>query len=103
MTERLAIPAWTTPPTTIETWIDALNQHVGPVKLTRDGPTEGWFEIESRRVAGYAMIEGPHVSALNFEIHAVDPLPPVRDLEAACLAIGWELHVDDEDENDDED
>jgi hypothetical protein len=103
MTERVAIPAWGTPPTTIAAWVEALETHLGPVDIDREGPNEAWLDVQERLVRGFAVIEGPHVSAVNFEIEAEDPLPAVRDLDAACLAIGWELHIDDEDGPDDDD
>lgn len=102
MIERLAIPAWDTKPTLIAAWVEALEQHLGPVEFDRDGPTEAWFDVDSRVVRGFAMIEGPHIAAINFEIDADDPLPAVRDLDQACVSIGWELHIDDEDSEDDD-
>ena len=49
------------------------------------------------------MIEGGHAAAINFELHGIDPNPSTRALEAASAALGWELHVDEDDEDGDED
>jgi len=103
MTERIAIPAWNTESTPIATWVEALETRLGPVVMERDGPDGAWLEVDSRLVRGYAMLEGPHIVAVNFEIEAKDPDFAIRDIESACEAIGWELHIDDDPDADQDD
>ena len=52
---------------------------------------------------GFAVLAGPHVEAVNFEIQ--EPVPPEVDrlLEEAAAAIGWEIHPDEPDEDDEDD
>jgi hypothetical protein len=102
MIEYLAIPAWQTPPTPLGAWVQALGDE--SVTVTRDGSGVAWLEIAGLRVRGYVQIENGQATAINFELHALDPDPATRVLEAAASALGWELHADDdEDEDDDQD
>ena len=104
MTEYLAIPAWQTPPTPIDAWVGRLAEASGaPVGLTREGSGVAWLELAPLRVRGYVQVENGQAAAINFELHALDPGPAARVLEAAAAALGWELHADDEDEADEDD
>ena len=104
MTEFLAIPGWQTPPTTLSTWVETLEARGGPtVVVERDSPQGAWIHLEAMGVHGFAVLAGSHVEAVNFEIQ--EPVPPEveRLLGEAAAAIGWEIHPDEPDEEDDED
>jgi hypothetical protein len=104
MIERLAIPAWQTAPTPLTAWVGAMESGLGPVDLDRDGKTIAWIDIPSRRVRGYAILESGNVTAINFELFAPDPAESLAALEATTAGLGWELHIDDDpDEDDDKD
>ncbi len=103
MVEYLALPAWNTPETTVDAWVVALSESAGPVIVSREGPGVAWLEVAPMRLRGYVVIEGGHAAAINFEVHDPDHGPSTRALEAASVALGWELHPDDEDEDEDED
>jgi hypothetical protein len=47
-------------------------------------------------------IDGGDVEAINFELHADEPAQAVAVLESVADGLGWELHSDDGDEDDDE-
>lgn len=103
MIERLAIPAWQAPPRTLEDWKTALESinDAGTVDLERESGTVYWFELPARRLRGYAMLENSEVTAINFEFHAADPAPILAEVEALATRLGWELHEDDDDEDED--
>lgn len=104
MIERLAIPAWQAPSRTLDDWKAALESinEAGVVNLERESGTVYWFELPARRVRGYAMLENSEVTAINFEFHAVDPTPTLAEVEALATRLGWELHEDDDDEEDED-
>jgi hypothetical protein len=104
MPEYLAIPAWKTPPTPLDAWVERLTEFAGPVIVRRESSTVAWLEVAPLRVRGYVVIENGHASAINFELSDLDPEPATKALEAAAGALGWELHADDgeDDEDDDE-
>ncbi len=105
MPEYLALPAWNTPPTTVDAWVVGLAEAGGPVVVRRESPTVAWLEAAPLRLRGYVMIEDGHATAINFEVHDPDPGGPAnRAVEAAAAALGWEVHPDDgEDEAEDDD
>ena len=104
MIELLAIPGWQTGPTKLDAWVAALEETCGaPVTVVRESPQGSWVAAGSIRIRGFAILAGPHVEAINFELSDPDPAPATSLLEAASAAIGWEIHPDDEDEEDDED
>ncbi len=103
MREYLAIPAWRTPPTPLAAWVAGLTEAAGPVAVRPDPPSAFWLEVAPLRLRGFALIEEGHASAINFELHDPDPDPATRAIEAAALALGWEIHADDEDDPDDDD
>jgi hypothetical protein len=102
MIEWLAIPAWRTPETTLEAWVDRLELQAGQaVVVERDPPEGAWIHLETIGVRGFAVLAGQHVEAINFEIDDRDTGAAARFLEEAASAIGWEIHPDDEDDEDD--
>jgi hypothetical protein len=111
MTELLALPGWNTPPTPLEAWSEALRSAGHPVATTRESTGVAWLEVGALRLRGYAVLQGDHVEAINFELAgtagATGPeTDPARTaVERAAAALGWEVHEDDgeEDDVDDED
>lgn len=102
MTERLAIPAWNTPPTSLDDWSKAI-QALGPEVVTnRESTGVAWLEVGAIRLRGYAMLQGAHVEAINFETSAADPAPALALLAQAAAALGWELHEDDDEDGEDD-
>jgi hypothetical protein len=105
MTEVLALPGWKTPPTSLVAWADALRtaRHDHEVTTTRESTGAAWLEIPALRVSGYAVLLGEHVEAINFELAGTDDeADPARAaVEEAAAALGWEVH-DDDGEADDE-
>jgi hypothetical protein len=104
MIELLAIPGWQTGPTLLSDWVARLEEEVGgPVVVKQDPPQGAWIEVGQVRLRGFAMLAGPHVEAINFEVTAPDPTAATRLLEAASAAIGWEIHPDEEEDEDEDD
>lgn len=104
MIEFLAIPGWQTPPTTLAEWVARLEEEAGPaVIVERESPQGAWVHLEAMGVHGFAVLAGPHVEAINFEVQ--EPITPEvgRLLERAASAIGWEIHPDDPDDDEDDD
>lgn len=104
MIEFLAIPGWQTPPTTLAAWVAQLEIMGGPtVVVERESPQGAWIHLEALGVHGFAVLAGPYVEAVNFEVQ--EPVPPevTHFLEEAAAAIGWEIHPDDPDEDDEDD
>ncbi len=104
MTELLAIPSWKTEPTTLDTWVARLGELAGsPATLERVPPDGAWIVVGAKRVRGFAMLAGPHVEAINFELVDHDPAPATRYLEEVAASLDWELHPDDDEDGDDKD
>ena len=78
MIELLALPGWQTPPTTLDAWVAQLEARRRPDVDRRPASRPGvaWLEIAALRLRGYAMIEGRHVEAINFEL--ARPRPRAR-------------------------
>ncbi len=102
MLELLAIPAWNTPPKTVEDWTEALQSQGAVVTLERESPAAVWLEVGALRFRGYALCEGRKLEAINFELADPDPAPALKLLEAAAATLGWELHADDDEDSDDD-
>jgi hypothetical protein len=103
MLEILAIAARDTAPTTLDAWVDALRVASGlDVVISREPPDGAWLEMGALRTRGYAVLQGTHVDAINFELSAPNPEPVVDVLAAAATALRWELHEDEDDEDDDD-
>ncbi len=96
MRELLALPGWKTAPTTLETWTDRLQG-----KVVRDSD-EVWLEVPASHFRGYVVIEDDHVSAINFELPERDPDASIALLEKAVADLGWELHADVEEDDEDD-
>lgn len=103
MIELLVVPDWQTPPRTLDDWVAQLSGLVDRVEVSRESTTVSWLEIGSLRLRGYAVLDGQHVEAINFELNAPDPGPAALVVEAAAQALGWEVHTDDPDDETDED
>lgn len=102
MIELLALPGWQAPPTTLDDWIARLTALAGPVAVTRESRAASWLEIDALRLRGYVVLEGRRVEAINFELADPDPAPATRAIEAAARALGWEVHPDEPEEDDEE-
>ena len=100
--ERLAIPGWQSAPTTLDDWVGQLAASGGPVTVTRESTGVSWLEIGPLRLRGYAVTEGVHVEAINFELNDPDPTAGLAAIEAAARALGWEIHEDDSEDSDDD-
>ena len=104
MTEFLAIPGWQTGPTTLDAWTTRLQERSsGPVTLKRDPPDGAWLVIDALRLRGYAILAGPNVEAINFEVDDPEPAIAARFLEETVASLGWEIYPDDDGEDDDDD
>ena len=101
MIERLCIPAWNAPPRTLADWRDQLQGRGLAPRIVRE-PDATWLVVEPLGLRGLAVLEGANLSALHVEIEAADPAPALALLEESAAALGWEVH-DDEDDPDDED
>jgi hypothetical protein len=101
MLEYLALPAWNSPPTSVDAWVVQLSE-TGAVVLSRESSTVTWLEVASLRLRGYVIVESGHATAINFELHAVEPAPATRAIIKAAQALGWEIHADDGEDQDDE-
>jgi hypothetical protein len=103
MIELLALPGWQASATTLEEWVARLSEAAGAVEVTRESSGVAWLEVRGLRLRGYAVIEaGEHVEAVNFELTAPDPGPAARAVAEAAAALGWEVHQEDEEEDDGE-
>jgi hypothetical protein len=103
MIELLAIPGWQTPPTSLEDWVRRLADLAGiPVELERESPQATWIMLPTLRLRGFAVLAGPHVEAINFEVAEPDPTRATSLIAAAATALAWEIHAEDEPEEDDE-
>lgn len=105
MIELLVVPDWQAEPRTLDEWVVQLSGLVDRVEVSRESAGVSWLEIGSLRLRGYVVLEGQHVEAINFELNDPDPAPATQVIEAAARALGWEVHQDDDadDESDDED
>ena len=101
MIELLAIPGWQTQPTTLDEWVRRLAELAGkPVELERESPQATWIMLPALRFRGFAVLAGPHVEAINFEVAEPDPTRATSLIAAAATALGWEIHAEDEGEDD---
>jgi hypothetical protein len=101
MIELLVLPGWQTKPTPLDAWIARLETHGGPVVVTRESTAASWLEIGSLRLRGYAMLAGRVVEAINFELPPSGPESATRAITAAAEELGWEVHPDDDEADDD--
>ncbi|GIW86270.1 MAG: hypothetical protein KatS3mg108_0594 [Isosphaeraceae bacterium] len=97
MFQRLAIPAWSTPPRTLEDWVAAFADHGFPAAIEDASDEDAVLTVESLGLRAFASLEAGRLLALDFDIEAADPVPVFDHLSAVTAALGWELH----DESDD--
>jgi hypothetical protein len=102
MIELLALPGWRTPPTPLDAWVARLTTPGASVVVARESSDVSWLEVAPLRLRGYAMLAGPFVEAINFELSAPDPAPAAHAVVAAAEALGWEVHRDDDADGDDD-
>ncbi len=101
MIELLAIPQWKQSPRPLADWVAAFETLNLAPEVQREDDDGIWIELGSLRTRGYAVIEGGLATAVNFEIHATDPTEARSVLEQAASSLGWELHEEDDDDEDD--
>jgi hypothetical protein len=101
MIELLALPGWKTSPLPLDAWVVKMRELGHAPTLVREDANACWLEVGALRLRGYAVIEGGHLSAINFELADPDPRPALDAIEAAALALGWEVYPDEPGEEDD--
>jgi hypothetical protein len=95
MIELLALPAWDAPPRSPADWAAELAALGHPATVARAPDGDTWIEVAPLRLRGFVVIEDGLAAAINFELHDPDPAPASRLVEAAATALGWEVHPDD--------
>jgi hypothetical protein len=97
--EWLAIPAFGAPPRTLDDWASALADLGYALEIEPDNPEGATLRIDSLGVEGYADLEGPNITAIDFTL--TDDAPPgvLTILREAANRLGWELHAETEDED----
>ena len=102
MTELLALPAWDTPPTSLDAWSGRFANHGHPPVVSREGSGVAWMEFAPLRLRAYVVIESGHVEAVNFEINDPDPQPSLTLIVVIAQELRWELHPDDGSDDEDD-
>ena len=102
MVEYLALPAWNTPPRSIDAWVAAISEAGAPASRRHESSTVCWVLAPTLDVEGYALIEEGHPSAINFELKAADPAHALAVITAAAHSLGWEIHEEGEDDDRDD-
>ena len=100
MVEWLAMPATGAAPVMLDAWSEAFAALGQTARIVHDGPGVAWIEVPSARLRGYAVIEGGGVEAINFELREPDPAAALALLQAVVAKLGWELHQEDDEEDD---
>lgn len=100
MIEWLAMPASGAAPMTLDTWAEAFSALGQTPRIVHEGPGVAWIEVATKRLRGYAVIEGGRVEAINFELPEPDAPSALALLEAVVAKLEWELHQEDDDEDD---
>lgn len=100
MIERLALPSSDAAPLPLEAWTDLLGSLGHPATVSRGDDGAAWIEVSPLRLRGYILMEGDFVEAINFDLHAPDPTPALALIEAAANRLGWEIHDETDDEDD---
>lgn len=103
MIERLAVPEWNAPARTLDDWVAEFARQGHPARLEPEPPEAAWLEIARLRLRGYALLEGRHVSAVHFEVTAPDPAEALCVLEAAAQRLSFEVHADENEDDEDDD
>lgn len=96
MTEWLALPPPGSTGTGIDAWASQFSDSGHPARVDRHEFT--WIEVPSLKLRGFVVFEGDAVEAINFELS--DP-SALASLESTATALGWELHPDDGEDDDD--
>jgi hypothetical protein len=100
MTELLAIPRdWDAPPRTLDDWAAAFAAQGHPGAIERD-PDGDALEVGALGLRAVADAEGGRLVALHVELHAPEPGPARAAVEQAAAALGWEVHEDDDEDDD---
>jgi len=102
MTELLALPEWNTPPRSLDDWTAQLSSAGHAPALERASSSAVWIELAPLGLRGYAVLEGRHVTAVNFEINGPNPEPATALVTAAARSLGWDVHADDNEEEDED-
>jgi hypothetical protein len=97
----LAIPAWDTPPRTLQDWLHQFEAHQIAYKLKQD-EGETWIVFPDLFARALVVQEGGGLEALNFELPASADPSPRPAIEQVAAALGWELHDEDGDEKDED-
>ena len=100
MIEWLAMPATGTESTTLYAWTGAFSDLGHAARVAHEGPGVAWIEVAAAGLRGYVVIEGGIVEAINFELRDADPSQTLALLRSATSALGWELHQEDDEEDD---
>ncbi len=100
MIERLAIPAWNAPPTSLDAWLSSFRSHGHEPSLVKEAGMT-WLEVAPLRLRAFVVFDGEFVEALNFELHDRQPDAALALIEAVAASLQWEVH--DETDDDDED
>ena len=103
MPEILALPGWKVIDTPFSAWVDQFQAQGLEAVATRESTDVWWVAIAALQLKGYAMMDGKHVEAINFELADSDIIPAREALEQAASALSWELHEDDLDDSDHDD
>ena len=101
MTELLALPEWNAPPRSLDDWVVELDRAGFPPTIERESSQACWLEVAPLRLRVYALLEGRQVTALHIELTAPDPEPATTVLQGAAYCLGWTLHDDPDEEEDD--
>ena len=103
MIERLALPPWDGNPTELEVWTSKFAELGHPATVSDKTSNSAWIEVTSMRLRGFAVLEQGLVEAINFEIHHPNPAAAITLLESVTKSLGWELHQDDDDYDEEDD
>lgn len=100
MIERLLIPSWNAPRRSLDDWQAEFDRLGHPPTVERDGPDETWLVLDPIGTRLLAVVEGAVLTALHAEIDAPDPGPALAILDRAAGALDWEVHDEDEEDDD---
>ncbi len=100
MVEWLAMPATGAARITLDAWAEAFSALGHVARIVHEGPGVAWIEVATERLRGYAVIEGGGVEAINFELRDTGLASTLDLLQAVVAKLGWELHQEDDDEDD---
>ena len=96
MLQRFAIPAWSTPPRTLEDWVAAFADQGLLAQVEDASDEDAVLIVASLGLRGFASLESGRLLAVDFDIEAADPASPIQHLGTVAAALGWELYDDSE-------